>query len=494
MTFEMRLSEVAAVTGGRVEGGDPETLLHGVSTDSRSLPKGSLFVALVAARDGHTFVPSALQNGAVAVLAQRSLTPEEKAGRTQLPVVVVEDTLQALGDLASAWLSRHRSHCKVVGITGSSGKTTGKEMLAAILQQVAPTHKTAGNFNNLIGLPLTVFGIDDSHHFAVLEMGMNAFGEIARMTEISRPDVGWITIVAPAHLEGVGSIDGVARAKGELFDGLGSQDTAIVNADDPKIMERAAKLRCERVFYSTDPDAASKIPAGARLVVLLQATPLGEDGFSVSAHSYEHGRISFRLPLVGRHQIGNALGAVAAATVLGATPDAIVSGFAQLQPEGRRLRVIHTPSNVHLIDDCYNSNPTSKKAAIQTLSDLAQDAPKIAVLGDMLELGGAEEELHAMIGQVAAQHHLTALFAFGPRSKAMAQAAIAGGMDASDVYHFEEAEPMWEALKARLTSGTWVLVKGSRGMRLERISQHLESYQSQATESSAAQADDQDSE
>lgn len=493
MTIEMRLSEVAAVTGGQVSESDSHILIHGVSTDSRSLPKGSLFVALVAARDGHAFVPSALQQGASAVLAERPLTEEETGGK-HVPVVLVKDTLRALGDLASAWLSRHRSHCKVVGITGSSGKTTAKEMLAAILQQVAPTHKTAGNFNNLIGLPLTIFGVDQEHQFAVLEMGMNAFGEIARMTEVARPDVGWITIVAPAHLEGVGSLDGVARAKGELFEGLGSQDTAVINADDPKVMERAASLTCRKVYYSTDPDAASRLPQDAHLVVLLQATPLGEDGFSVSAHHYDHGRISFRLPLVGRHQIGNALGAVAAAASLGASPEAIVAGFAQLQPEGRRLRVVHTTSQVHLIDDCYNSNPASKKAALQTLSDLAQSSPRIAVLGDMLELGQAEEEMHAMIGQAAAQHQLTALFAFGPRSKAMAQAAIQAGMAASDVYHFEEAEPMWEALQERLTAGTWVLVKGSRGMRLERISQHLEAYSPQPPAETPALSTDQDEE
>ncbi len=426
MTLEMRVAEVAAATGGEVISGNPDVVVRGVATDSRELPQGSLFVALVAARDGHSFVPSAIQGGAAAVLVQRPLTEEER-GNSTLPIILVDDTLAALGDLASAWLSRHRSHCKVVGITGSSGKTTGKEMLGAILQQTAPTLKTKGNFNNLIGLPLTLFGLETKHRYAVLEMGMNAFGEIARMTEIARPDVGWITLVAPAHLEGVGSIEGVAKAKGELFLGLGRNDTAIVNADDPQIMEKAKALTCAKIFYSTNADAASRLPQDAHSVVLLQATPLGEEGFSVSAHSYAHGRLSFRLPLVGRHQIGNALGAVAAASVLGAPAQAILSGLEQLQPEGRRLRVIHTDAGVHLIDDCYNSNPASKKAAIQTLIDLAQDAPSIAILGDMLELGEAETEMHKKIGELAAQQQITALFAFGPRAKAIAQGAPSTG-------------------------------------------------------------------
>ncbi len=478
MTLEMRVAEIAAATGGEVISGNPELVVRGVGTDSREIPQGALFVALVAARDGHTFVPSALQRGAVAVLAQRPLTEAERGETANLPVILVQDTLTALGDLASAWLSRHRSHCKVVGITGSSGKTTGKEMLGAILQQVAPTLKTKGNLNNLIGLPLTLFGLEPKHRYAVLEMGMNAFGEIARMTEIARPDIGWITLVAPAHLEGVGSLDGVAKAKGELFLGLGGHDTAIVNADDPKIMEKSASLACAKVYYSTDADAASRLPQEARFVTLLQATPLGEEGFSVSVHSFGHGRLSFRLPLVGRHQIANALGAIAAAAVLGAPVQAIIAGLEQLQPEGRRLRVIHTDAGVHLIDDCYNSNPASKKAALQTLVDLAQDAPSIAILGDMLELGEAESEMHAMIGELVAKHAISAFFAFGPRAKGMAKSALAHGMPAGKVHAFEEAsfEAMWDALRPLLVQGARVLVKGSRGMRLERISQRIETY------------------
>jgi UDP-N-acetylmuramoyl-tripeptide--D-alanyl-D-alanine ligase len=467
----MRVIEIASATGGEVLAGDPARVIRGISTDSREIRGGELFVALVAERDGHGFAPQAIRAGAGALLVQRRLSSEELPDPT-LPVILVKDTLHALGDLAAAWLARYRTSCKVIGITGSSGKTTSKEMLAAILQQCAPTLKTAGNYNNLIGLPLTLFQLSSQHRFAVLEMGMNAFGEIARLTEIARPDVGWITIVAPAHLEGVGSIEGVARAKGELFAGLGSSDIGIVNADDPLVLAQSEGLRGERIYYSTDPDIASRLPEDAKAVYLLQAAICGSEGFDVTAQSFAHGRLSFHLPLVGQHQISNALGAIAAAGALGIEAEAVIAGLKALQPEGRRLRVIHTNLGVHLIDDCYNSNPASKRAALHTLAQLAAGSPTIAVLGDMLELGESEAALHAQIGRAVVEHQINALFAFGARSRAMVEAAREAGLQ--DAHHFEDIEELWQALAPRLRSELWILVKGSRGMRLERITQRIE--------------------
>lgn len=466
------VADILEWTGGTLQQGSRDQVISGLSNDSRALQRGHMFVALVAERDGHTFIPNALEAGASALLVSQRVQDIP----SDITVVQVKDTLGAMGAIAAGYRRRFSS-CQILGITGSNGKTTTKEMIASILRNMGPTLATAGNLNNLIGLPLTLLGLRSEHAYAVLEMGMNVPGEIAQLAAIAAPDVGVITCVAPAHLEGLGSIEGVARAKGELFDALQPQQWAVVNADDPHVLALGLRVSSRVIFFTMNPTQAN-IPAGQPVVSLQHLKAEGEHGFHfqvdishLPTNPQKTQRLSVELPLVGRHQVANALAAIAATVVLGVSEQAITTGLRNIKPTGRRLLLEHTPIGVHLLDDCYNSNPHSCRAALQTLRELAGHAPSIAVIGDMLELGTHEAEAHEQIGHTAASLDITLLVAFGPRSRNTAQAARHAGM--KTVSHFEDIDELWAYLQPLLTANTWVLVKGSRGMRLERISEKI---------------------
>jgi UDP-N-acetylmuramoyl-tripeptide--D-alanyl-D-alanine ligase len=488
---------------------------------------GDLFVALIAERDGHDFIPNALQKSAGGLLISREsviapntsahvVTSTKPQATTEdshqpelhnyiptqipadIPVLCAPDTLRALGDLAAGY-RRQFDSCRVVGVTGSNGKTTCKEMLRAMMSQLAPTLATAGNFNNLIGLPLTLFGLQNTHQYAILEMGMNAPGEIARLAQIAQPELGIITCVAPAHLEGLGSIEGVAKAKGELFAALPHNGIAIINADDHHILHLAKDLISRKIYYSANMEGQIPIAKTEPLVSLSHIQQLGVKGFHFQAqianlppdlarnlnpsadahHTTINTEISVDLPLIGRHQVSNALAAISAAIALGATKTAIVEGLRQIQPTGRRMRLTTTDADLHLLDDCYNSNPLSCKAALLTIAELGQNALRIAVIGDMLELGENEYAEHAEIGKFAANIAISHLLTFGPRSKATAQAAVAAGLEQSRVQHYCDIDALWDAMLPLLQPHSWILIKASRGMKLERISQRIENYRPQ---------------
>lgn len=474
-TVLFSVADVVEWTGGTLLQGSPSKGLTGFNNDSRLLEPGQLFVALVAERDGHDFVPGAITSGASALLVQHpidNILPD-------VAVIQVEDTLTGLGVLSLGY-RRKFPECRVVGVTGSNGKTTTKEMLASIFRQLGPTHSTAGNYNNLIGVPLTLMGLREEHQFAVVEMGMNAFGEIAQLATMAEPQVGVITCVAAAHLEGVGSLEGVAKAKGELFDVLDADKWAIINADDPMIVQRAETLSCRKLYVSSQLPNAS-IPAGEPSLRLTQLEAQGVDGFVFDVETQGllgEGSSAFtvNLPLVGRHQVSNALLSAGAALASGATVEAVIQGLLEVRPTGRRLRLLHTAGNLHVLDDCYNSNPHSCRAALQTLTDLAGEQTTIAVLGDMLELGEHEHEQHAEVGAFAHENGATHLFAFGPISASMRRGAVEAGMSTSNAHHFETIEDLWAHLEPMLGDDVWLLVKGSRGMRLERISEKLVSW------------------
>ncbi|MBU48986.1 MAG: UDP-N-acetylmuramoyl-L-alanyl-D-glutamate--2,6-diaminopimelate ligase [Deltaproteobacteria bacterium] len=474
--YKVTAAKLAEATGGTLLQGEPSTPLQGVSTDTRTTQKGQIFAALVAARDGHTFIPTAMEKGAGALL----ISDDSIELPPDVPVVLVQDTERALGDMAAAWIKENRPY--VVGVTGSNGKTSTKEMVAQILAQVGPTLRNEGNFNNLLGLPLTAFRLGPDHDYAVLEMGMNAPGEIDRLAEIGNPDVGIITCVAAAHLKGLGSIEGVAAAKAELFDRLDPSQTAVVNADDPHIMRHAKPLSCKKIFFTKEDPKSRDIPEGADVVTASKIESLGYEGFRFVAHVPGKDPFVVHLPIVGRHQVGNALAAIAATHVLGVQPEAIIKGLATVRPTGRRLKVVQTQSELQLLDDCYNSNPSSCRAAIDTLVDLGEGKPRFAVLGDMLEMGDTENEQHAEIGRYLAKSGIEHLFAYGPLSKHMAEAAKAADNPPQTVVHQEEdVEALWQAMEPLLTPDAWVLVKGSRGMRLERISKKLEAFEQKVT-------------
>jgi len=452
MTFDF--AEIVEITGGRMTPAGAKGSVTGISTDSRTIRPGELFVPLRGPNfDGHDFLARALRNGAAACLS------EEVIAGFPVPVIRVGNTLEALGNLGQA--ARRRFSGPLVAITGSSGKTTTKEMLAGILGLTGPGLKTQGNYNNLIGLPLTLFQLLPEHRWAVLEMGMSARGEIARLAEIGRPNVGIITNVGEAHLETLHGLDGVARAKGELFAALGPGCTAVINADDERVAAIPVANGVTRLLYGLSDRAA------------VRAERLSGKGAQVRFELVcSAGRQPVTLQVAGKFNVSNALAAAAAALALDVPLPAIVQGLEGFRPVSGRMETVPLPGGVTLVEDTYNANPLSMTAALRTLVEMNGGSRCIAVLGDMLELGETAGELHRQVGETAAGC-ADLLLVLGEHAEAVAAGARAGGLAADRVRVLESHEQAIELLRQLLQPGDRVLVKGSRGMRMERISNAL---------------------
>ena len=431
-------------------------LLTNVCTDTRALTRGCLFVALEGERfDAHAFVAQAAAAGAGAALVARGRTlPETPDG---FGLYVVENTLEALGQLAH--VHRRRFSLPVGAVGGSNGKTTAKEMVGAILETRGPALKTEGNFNNEIGVPLTLFRLAPEHVAAVVELGMNHAGEMTRLTAMCEPDAALLTVIQPEHLEGLGSLEGVAAAEGELFEGLAAGTTAVVNLDDPHLVTQARRTRATQLTFGRHPHAA---------VRLIASEPRGRVGQWMDV-AYAGGRCRVALPFLGAHNALNATGAFALGVALGYPMDACVAGLEAARPYARRLNVLEAPGEITVLDDCYNANPASMQAALETLETLVpKGAQRVAVLGDMLELGLSETEDHAALGAFAREHTDVVAY-FGPRSLA----AFRAHGERGQVRHFDEIGPLLAWLTRLLHAGDVVLVKASRGMRLERVVEAL---------------------
>ncbi len=445
----MQVAEAAAALDARYSG--PDVVFAGCSTDSRSVPRDALFVALKGpVHDGHEHVGEARAQGAAAALVSR--TPSGRSpglpAEASFPLIRVDDTLQALGRLSGAW--RDRFELPVIGVTGSNGKTTVKEMLAAILGADAPVLATRGNLNNEIGLPLTLMELGAEHRLAVIEMGANHAGEIARLTVLARPHVGVITQCAPAHLEGFGTIEGVARAKGELFTHLDADGTAVINADDgfaPLWRELAGGRR--RIEFAIDAHAD------------VRAAWRQEDTGSRIDMTTPGGEVSVRLPLPGRHNVANAAAATAAAIAVGATPEAIVTGLEGMRAVPGRLELKVLDGGARIIDDTYNANPASLRAGLEVLS--AFPGRHWLVLGDMAELGDEAPEFHRQAAKLVREHGVDRLLTIGELSRLT---TISFGEGAE---HHASMDELVESLGESLDPQTTVLIKGSRSMGLERV-------------------------
>lgn len=448
--------EVLQATAARRVGPNAANAFEGVSTDSRLPCVGCLFIALRGERfDAHEFLPQAAAQGARGAVVQRG------AKRAPAPdtfaLYEVEDTLGALGALAL--FHRGRFSLPLGAITGSNGKTTAKEMTHAILSTRGPALKSEGNLNNEVGLPLTLLRLDRGHVAAVVEMGMNRLGEIARLTSIARPEAALITAIQPAHLEGLGTIANIAEAKGELFRGLSPTATAVVNLDDPRVVEQAEAVRSKRISFGRSPRADIRV---------LRSESCGAHGLR-AAFAFGGREYVSRLAFVGEHNVHNAAAAFALALALGYSPEQCVVGLEAARPQPHRLKLVPAPGEFTVLDDCYNANPSSMAVALETLSSLKGRGRAVAVLGDMLELGSAEEREHQRIGELAAKWAELVAF-FGPRSRLSQRAAAAAG---STCAHFEELDALIGWLQPQLRPGDLVLVKGSRGMRLERVVERL---------------------
>lgn len=442
----IRLGAIAMWTHGRLldsSAGLDDAEITGVAIDTRKLQPGDLFVAIKGERvDGHDYLDEAAARGAVAALVTRKVDSE-------LPQVLVNDAELALGDLASA--VRAQRDVRVVGITGSNGKTTVKTLVASILSRHGRTHVSAGNFNNELGLPLSLLSMPQDTEYAVFEMGAGKPGDIAYLAAIARPDIGLVTLIAPAHLARMGSIEGVAETKGALYQALPADGIAIINADDAfaSFFGGLAGARRQLRFGLEQPadvgaDIVEQRLDGSRFVL---STPQGDADVS--------------LPLPGRHNIANALAATAVALALEVPLETIVAGLEQVPGVAGRLRRETMEGGWTLIDDSYNANPSSMAAAIDTL--LLAGGERWLVLGDMAELGADARALHAGIGERARERGVDRLFAVGPLGVATVEAFGAGGE------HFDDKAALIAALQAQLHAGVTCLVKGSRSAGMEQV-------------------------
>ena len=428
----------------------------GVSTDSNKILGDELFFALRGERlDGHNFISEALDRGAQGAVVEKD-GYESKNGKI---IIRVPSTFKALGDVARAWRNKFQG-LKLAAITGSNGKTTTKEMASSILSLRYSVLKNSGNFNNLIGLPLTLLKLTEHHNAAVVELGMNDFGEIKRMTEISNPDIGAITNIGKAHLERLGSIEGVANAKGELIEGFDESNSFVVNMDDPLIRKMAAGVKCIKISYGIKSHG-----------VIISARDVVTDGFSAISFMMNIDGKEFpaRMRGIGIHNVMNALCASGIALAFGCSDEEIQAGLERYSPVYMRMEVLDSPFGFKIINDTYNSNPDSVRRAIEELIRLKSDGRTIAVLGDMLELGSESMTEHRMLGEFLRELEVDYVIAYGE----FGWCVLEGFRWKSRSIYAETHEDAAEKLKNYAGRGDLVLIKGSRGMKMENIIQRL---------------------
>ncbi len=461
----MQLADVIGILSGQTPGGTGQAIRR-VVIDSRNVGPGDLFVALPGEQtDGHHFVGEALARGAVAALIQQPVAADcpvmdlrAGAGGGAWPggpvCLRVENTLAALQQLSAAWRAR-LPHLRVVGVTGSVGKSSTKELIWAVLLRRFRTYKNEGNMNNEIGLPLSLLELTPDYERAVLEMGMYAIGEIALLCRLARPVIGVVTNVGPVHLSRLGSIEAIAQAKSELVQSLPPEGVAILNYDDPLVRRMADHTSARVMYYGLDPQAdlwADGIES------------MGLEGVAFWLH-YRGEKMRVRVPLLGRHSVHTSLRATAVGLAEGMSWDHILAG---LQDRRAMLRLIAVPgpNRSTILDDTYNASPASMIAALNLLADMS--GRKIAVLGDMLELGDYETEGHRLVGGRAVQV-ADLLVTVGERGRIIGEEARACGMPADRVFITASNDDAIEQLKALVLPGDFILIKGSRGMQMEQI-------------------------
>jgi UDP-N-acetylmuramoyl-tripeptide--D-alanyl-D-alanine ligase len=451
------VDEIISVTQGKLVGSEKGAVFSGACIDSRRVKPGELFFAIRGDRfDGHDFIPQAFNAGALGAV----ISEEHQVNFKHKVVVRVMDTLRAFQDVAR--FHRSRFNIPLIAVTGSNGKTTTKEMAASILTQRFQLLKNEGNLNNHIGVPLTLLGLESMHEVAVIEMGINRFGELKRLCEIALPQVGLITNIGPTHLEFLGDVDGVARAKGELLEALTPDSVAILNMDDAHYQGLAAKVRGGLITFSIrsqadvvasavtiDPDRGPTF----RLKIRTGAKP---------------GEIEITLPVMGWHNIYNALAASAIGVYQGMDLDEIRQGLEKFRPVAMRSQLLEL-KRFHILNDTYNANPASMKSALEMLSVLGARGQKIAVLGDMLELGESTEVAHREIGREVARLGIQYLITLGPMAEQIAQGALSAGMAGERVIVSIDMEDAGKKVLKVARPGDHILLKGSRKMKMESL-------------------------
>ncbi len=444
--------------------------LAGVSTDSRTTAQGELFIALRGEQfDGHAFIRAAIDRGAAAIIAEAGRCPEDLS---RVPVMLVEDSTKAYGELARIHRSRFR--IPVIAVAGSNGKTTTKEMIVAVLGRTLRVAHTKGNFNNHIGVPATLLGMDRKHDVAVVELGTNHPGELGSLCRLAAPTHGLVTTIGNEHLEFFGSIEGVAEEEGTLYRALAATtgSTAFVHAGDPRVMQQAGPVK-RKVRYGFE---SRKAEVRGRI--------LGVDDRGCARFAFSGGRlkkaVEVRLPVPGRHNAVNALAAVAVGLTFRVPPAQIREALEAFRPPAKRMQAENL-GGILVINDAYNANGDSMIASLQVLAETKVGGKRIAVLGDMLELGAQEEEEHARVGRAVASLKIDYLLTYGRRAKRIRDAA---GLPAA--MHYEQKNMLAEYLAELVAPGDAVLVKGSRGMKMEDVVTFLEERLRPAAKASPA--------
>lgn len=459
---DMTLDAMAAACHGQLIGANTRQYLNaqGIVIDNRMVQDDYVFVAIKGERtDGHQYVEQAFADGALAVVTERPLTIPK-------PYILVASTRQALKDLAAFYLSR--LNVKVVGISGSVGKTSTKEMIACVLSQKYHVHKTDGNFNNEIGLPLTIFKIQESHQVAVLEMGISDFGEMHRLAAVSRPDYAVLTNIGLSHLKTLGSREGIRKAKTEMFDHLRDGAFVFLNGDDDLLCTICDVQGKAPVFYGIGTDRPQGAVYSAKDIYASDIENLGLKGIRLTLHTKE-GAFTAHIPIPGTHNVYNALAATAVGLQMGLTAAEIQAGLETARTIDGRTNLIET-GRLTVIDDCYNANPLSMKASIDVLATAL--GRSVAVLGDMGDLGPKECELHYEVGKHLAEKNIDILFCAGQLSHEIAR-AVRENRASCDVHEFDSRDEMLKELLPFLREGDSVLVKASHFMEFSEVVEEI---------------------
>ena len=449
---ELRLDQIADKTGGTILQGSPSLVVRDFNIDSRQMEPGGLFFAIVAQRDGHEYVHAAAEKGAAGAVISK---PVPSAGK-DFALILVPDTLKALQTLAKSVLAERT--VKVIGITGSVGKTMTKEFTAALLSRKFHVLKSEGNYNNHLGLALSLLRIEPRHEAAVLEMGMSALGEIRTLTKIAPPDVAVITNISPVHLEFLKTMENIAAAKREILDGTKENGLAVLNGDDPFVEKIAQDWKGRKIYFGFSRGCDIRVE---------NIQKLGYDGFKFDL-IYEKEKRRIRFPFLSEVYIYGLLAALGVARSFSLPLEKIEGAIQSLRPYAQRGILLRLRKNIIVIDDSYNSNPRALEAALRSFSTLPARR-KVAVLGDMLELGDAAAHFHEEAGEQAKRMGWDILVTVGPLGRPMAEGARSAGMSPDRIFSFATSNEAVDQILSLLREGDLVLVKGSRGVRTETI-------------------------
>lgn len=466
MEWRLTLSDVARATGGMLWYADGDEIVKDVITDSRQIIEGSVFVALKGENfDGHKFVDSASEKGAVC-----SVVEHWDLQDGTYPVIVVDSTYKALRDIAK--LYRNQFNIPIVAITGSVGKTSTKDMIHSVLSNKFNTFKTMGNFNNEIGLPLTVFKMTSENKVGVIEMGMSNFGEISRLTDIVRPDVAVITNIGISHIENLKSQENILKAKLEILEGMEEGGTVILNGDDPLLWGLRGTLPYELLYYGIKNKESELVAENIN----------GFSDSTVFEFVINEERYTAEIKVPGAHHVYNALSAILVGTQYGMSGSEIIEGIGDFVPGGMRQNIVRTDKYT-IIKDCYNASPASMRSGLNVLGVIepkTESGRKIAVLGNMLELGDFAVDSHKNVGKWVKEENIDCLVTVGDMAKNIATGAVDAGFDRDKIYKYDTNAEAISGLEQILREGDCILIKGSRGMRLEEIADAL--YEGNVTE------------